>query len=369
MYTQMKGIAKNPEPDFEGLITVLKGEKKPARVHFVELLMDEEIKKTVVEKFFGEKWIPYSPEDQRPYLLQDINFWYSMGYDYIRVVGGGRVTLNWQRNIREAGDTAAISRGERVWVEEGTGVISSWDDFEKYPWPDTKKIDYSPYEFSSKNLPEGMKMMVCPSDGIFEVVSESLLGMEGMSYLLLDDPKLVREVFRKVGEIIFAFYENVVELENIGGFFQGDDMGYKTSTIVSPVVLKEMVLPWHKKFAELAHRYNKMYWLHCCGNVSALMDDFINDVKIDAFHSFQDVIIPVGEFMKKYPEVAALGGIDVNNLGRMEDEELRRYVRDTLNQCMPGRYALGSGNSIANYIPVENYFTMLDEGLRWKSGE
>ena len=30
-----------------------------------------------------------------------------------------------------------------------------------------------------------------------------------------------------------------------------------------------------------------------------------------------------------------------------------------------GGYALGSGNSIANYVPVENYLAMLDEGLNY----
>ena len=41
-------------------------------------------------------------------------------------------------------------------------------------------------------------------------------------------------------------------------------------------------------------------------------------------------------------------------------------MRETLDECMPGRYALGSGNTIENYIPVENYLAMLEEGLRWK---
>ena len=55
----------------------------------------------------------------------------------------------------------------------------------------------------------------------------------------------------------------------------------------------------------------------------------------------------------------------MDKLGRMNESELRNYVRGILDECMPGRYALGSGNSIANYIPVENYFAMLDEGLNW----
>ena len=144
-------------------------------------------------------------------------------------------------------------------------------------------------------------------------------------------------------------------------------MGFNTSTIVSPEVLRKLVLPWHKRFASLAHEYGKMYWLHCCGNVLTLMEDFIEDVKIDAFHSFQDAIIPVREFKKRYGDrIATLGGVDVDKLCRLDERSLREYVRNVLDECMPDRYALGSGNSIANYVPVKNYLIMLDEGVKWE---
>ena len=94
--------------------------------------------------------------------------------------------------------------------------------------------------------------------------------------------------------------------------------------------------------------------------------DLIEDVKIDAFHSFQDVIIPIGRFMERYGDrIAGFGGVDMDCLARMEEDELRQYVRSILDDCMPGRFALGSGNTVANYIPVDNYLAMLDEARRW----
>ena len=359
----LKVPLKSPEPDFEGFKRVIKGERKAKRVYFVELLFDQEIIDFIIKNFLGEEPITLSSKTKEDFLKQQINFWQRMGYDYIRVSGG----LEFPGKDRKTEDTALLSRKERSWVEEGKGVINSWEDLEKYPWPDINKVEYSSYEFVSKNLPEGMKMMVCPSSGIFEISSENLLGFEGMSYLLYENPLLVEAVFNKVRETIYNFYKNIVELEGVEGFFQGDDMGFTTSTIVSPRLLRKLVLPWHKRFASLAHKYNKMYWLHCCGNVLSLMEDFIEDVKIDAFHSFQDVIIPVGEFKRKYGErVAVFGGVDVDKLCRLEENNLRKYVRRILEECMPYRYALGSGNSIANYVPVKNYLIMLDEGLRWK---
>ena len=82
---------------------------------------------------------------------------------------------------------------------------------------------------------------------------------------------------------------------------------------------------------------------------------------------YQDTIIPVTEFKKRYGnKVATLGGVDMDKLCRLDEESLRKYIRGTLDECMPNRYALGSGNSIVNYMPVKNYLIMLDEGLKWK---
>ena len=57
----------------------------------------------------------------------------------------------------------------------------------------------------------------------------------------------------------------------------------------------------------------------------------------------------------------------MDKLARLDEASLREYVRDTLERCMPGgMFALGSGNTIANYIPLRNYFAMLDESRRWR---
>ena len=120
----------------------------------------------------------------------------------------------------------------------------------------------------------------------------------------------------------------------------------------------------------MAHEQDKMFWLDSCGNILEIMEDLIEDVGIDAFHSFQDVIIPVAEFKKRYQDrIATLGGIDVDKLVRLDESNLRKYTRKILDECMlGGRYALGSANSITNYVPIKNYLAMLEEGLRWGKG-
>ena len=62
---------------------------------------------------------------------------------------------------------------------------------------------------------------------------------------------------------------------------------------------------------------------------------------------------------------APAGSADWCKQDSVEEDELRAYVREILDECMPHRFALGSGNTVANYIPVRNYLAMLDEARQW----
>jgi len=368
----MKVPLKHPNPDIENFKEIILKRKPPERVPFIEIHIDKEIIEYLAQHKLGIKWIEPLPEDreiQRVCLKNYIKCWYHLGYDYVKLGKEFRFSgsLSFSSMTRKGKDTAILPRKERQWVEESKGVISSWEDFEKYPWPSLERLDLWPYEYVSKNLPEGMGIFVSPGLGIFEVGLNELFGYENLCYLLYDDPELVKAVFDRVGELIYGYYKKIVGLEKLAGFFQGDDMGFKTSTLIAPESLREYILPWHKKIAKLAHDYGVLYLFHGCGNLEPIMEDLIEDVKIDAKHSFEDEIMPVTHFKKKYGDrVAVLGGVDVDKLCRMEEKQLRQYVSNILDECMQdGGYALGSGNSIANYIPVKNFLVMLDEGIKW----
>jgi len=391
---------KNPSPNFQQFKKVLKGEKEIERVHFAEITIDREVMEYITEKMMGKKLfyleaeeirrkkinefkqgqniVLLTDEEEKLYIKRSVEFYYRMGYDYFPDMRPHRYLISMiMPKVRMAKDTALLPRkggyydsskkeGSREWVEEGTGVITSWEDFERFPWERLKLNLENYYKFLDKNLPEGMKIMVIGS--LYEPVLERLLGYEGLFYFLYDQPNLVKQVFNKWGKVVYDFYKNVIPREIIGGIFHADDLGHKTGTMISPDVLRKFLFPWLKKYSSLAHEYGKMFWLHSCGNVLEVMKDLIENVGIDAFHSFQDVIISVAEFKKRYGDkIGVLGGVDVDKLARLNEEEIRKYVRSILDECIPGgRYALGSGNSIANYIPVKNYLAMLEEGLKWR---
>lgn len=116
----------------------------------------------------------------------------------------------------------------------------------------------------------------------------------------------------------------------------------------------------------MAHAAGRLNVLHSCGNLEEIMLALVDDVRIDGRHSFEDAIEPVDSIYRRWGgKVAILGGLDVDLLCRSSEPAIRRRVRQILDACLPGRYALGSGNSVANYVPPDNYLVMLDEGRRY----
>lgn len=215
---------KNPQPNIENLVKILKGESIPSRGILMEYLVDEEIRQKISTDLLGVSWVePSEDKDtQRKYLENYIQFWYRMGYDSFMFYNTGFTA----RKRREAQDTASLSRGTRQWAEEGRGVITSWKDFEHYKWPQITDFDFFPYKFINDHLPEGMGFAVTFGGGVLENVTW-LMGYETLSYALYDDPDLVEALFDKVGSTIHEFYRQIVDLPSIYAFFQGDDMGFR----------------------------------------------------------------------------------------------------------------------------------------------
>ncbi|MCX7917785.1 MAG: uroporphyrinogen decarboxylase family protein, partial [bacterium] len=102
-------------------------------------------------------------------------------------------------------------------------------------------------------------------------------------------------------------------------------------------------------------------------NVEPLMQYLIEEVKIDAKHSFEDEVMPVWEFKEKFGNrIGIIGGVDVGKLCVLSKDNLREYIRKILEKCSGPGYILGSGNSITNYVPPKNFLIMLEEGYNFK---
>ncbi|GAI76335.1 unnamed protein product, partial [marine sediment metagenome] len=248
------------------------------------------------------------------------------------------------------------------------GPITNWESFENYPWPDPDKAGARSLEWYERSLPDDMCIIGSGGFAHFAEYLTWLMGYESLCYALYDQRDLVKAIGDRLTAIFDAVIRKFLTFNRVKIIMGSDDMGFRSGTLISPDDLREFVLPGHKQMATLSHQAGRPYILHSCGNLHAVMDDLIDDVGIDGKHSFEDTIEDVRLLKDTYGrQISLLGGIDVDFLCRAGDEQIRERVRDTLVCCQPGGgYCLGTGNSVANYIPVKNYLTMLDEGRRFK---
>ncbi len=354
-----------PDPDFHRLLNALNRQGDPERVVWLELFADPEIMGAILEETpFPTRDKIKDRETLRWWMDQKIQFWYQLGYDAFGM--GPNLTFPGMISL-EARDSAALSRGNRTWVNENAGMITNWEEFENYPWPLFTDVDFYPFEYAARCLPEGMAI-IAECSGILEPVMW-LMGYETFAVAIYDQPDLVEAIFNRLSEIYLPLARALVEADRIIALWMGDDMGFKTSTMVSPKHLRKYVFPVQKQISEIAHAKGIPFLLHSCGELDMIMQDLIEDVHIDAKHSFEDAIEPVERFHNRFGKrIAVIGGVDMDILARGTEAQVRARTRQILKACASsGSYILGSGNSIANYIPPRNYLAMLDEGYKYNT--
>ncbi|MBA4408937.1 MAG: uroporphyrinogen decarboxylase family protein [Bacteroidota bacterium] len=337
-------IARKYPADFHQLEKVL-CRQKPDRPVLFEYFMNGDLISLINGEPFAEL---NNPADQ---IKAIISFFHKTGYDYATIPSRYFGAFSFENTEHEKKATVSLNEGS---------AITDWKSFESYNWPNPEKGDFELLNHLATELNEGMKFIVSAPGGVLENVID-LVGFERLCFMIYEDEELTGKIFDEVGSRLLRFYEICSALDSVGALIVNDDWGFKTQTMLSPEMLRQFVFPWHKKIVELIHQNKKYAILHSCGNLMDVIDDVVNDMKYDAKHSFEDIILPVEQAYKLWHDrIAILGGIDMDFLVRSSPETIKVRCRKMLEATGSKAYALGSGNSIPTYVPIENYLAMIE---------
>ena len=339
------------KPDIENLYKVLRREK-PDRTVLFELFLNDSLHKTLTGRELSKTAV-WAGLD---HLKLIIDAYAAAGYDYTWTKGSD-FSFPVDREKQDGKSSVSLNEGCR---------ITDWESFESYKWQDPENCDYSMLSEISNYLPDGMKLMIMSPGGVLENAI-SLAGYENLCTFLFEEPELVKAIFDNVGRRLLKHYEIAFSFDCIGLVMANDDWGFKTQTFLSHNHMREYVFPWYKKIVAAAHSRKLPVILHSCGHFAPIMDDIIDTIGFDGRHSYEDTITPVEEAYEKWHDrIAIIGGMDVNFLVQSAEEAIAARVRKMLDRASDkGAYALGSGNSIPEYIPREKYFAMINAALNY----
>ena len=299
-----------------------------------------------MERISGGK-LAFNFKDGAQNLRTVMKAFHRAGYDYMVALPWLFKAMKFEGKSRKHDQSVGMAHD---------GVIVDRSSFESFDWPDPEETDWDALQRITPDLPDGMKVIVCGPGGVLETLT-SLMGFEELCMVLNDDPDLLHEITDAIGSRILKYYAEALQHSCVGAVIVNDDWGFKTQPFLAPEQMREFITPWHRKMVELIHQARRPAIIHSCGNLKLLWDDIIDDLKFDGKHSYEDTILPVEEAYKTYgTRIAILGGIDIDFLCRSTPGEIRRRCTAILEQTMPrGGYALGSGNSIADYVPAANF--------------
>jgi len=335
-------------PDFGNLLAVL-SRSKPARPTLFEFFLNGRLYRKLTADTIPD------PDRVTEEMLR-MQAFRGAGYDYatVRLPGFGFAA----GEVRTA-STRSLNEG---------AVITDRASFDAYEWPDPRDARYDVLDALAAALPAGMKLIVCTPGGVLENVVK-LVGFENLCFMTVDDETLVFDVFEAVGSRLVRFYEHCVSHEAVGAVIGNDDWGFKSQTMLPPEQLRRFVFPWHKQIVRTAHAAGKPAVLHSCGQLQAVMDDIIDDMGYDGKHSYEDAIQPVEEAYDQYHDrIAILGGIDVDFVCRSTPEAVHKRAEKMLARAeRDGAYALGTGNSVPDYVPDEQYFSLISAALEQRA--
>ena len=329
------------KPDFERNTLKVLQKGIPERPCLFDLFLNP----TYYLRLSGRKEWPQDPVEQMRTIAEAMA---AAGYDYASVHASD---FYFPTKPREYTGTVSINDG---------CVITDWESFEKYQWMDAGKADYSRLEKIAQYLPEGQKLMVYGPNGMLENTI-GLVGYENLCIMVHEEPELVKEITDRVGQSLVTYYEIAAQSDAVGIIVSNDDWGFNTQTFLSPAHMREYIFPWHKKIVEIAHKNNKPCVLHSCGYFGDVIEDIIEELKFDGRHSYEDNIIPVEKAYDQYGgRIAILGGMDMDMMTRADPDTIYRRSRAMVERSREkGGYALGTGNSVPQYIPFENYMAMV----------
>jgi hypothetical protein len=200
-----------------------------------------------------------------------------------------------------------------------------------------------------------------PVYGSMIEVSEVLTRLVGQANAMLwmaESPERMGAVINRIGAhcLECAEAEIAAAAGRLDGFVIWGDVAYKKCTFMSPTYWREYFKPWVARMTELAHRNGLPVIYHGCGNVKAILEDYIG-MGIDAYNPLEAKAgLDAVALRRQYGHrIAWCGNSDVTVWEKGDPQAVRREVLRKLNAAKGGGYIFQSDHSVSSAVSGRTY--------------
>lgn len=276
---------------------------------------------------------------------------------YLKVLSDGtRENLwGWRTKIMKT------PRGDEEQFCEYKLQNASFEELKKYRWPNPDWFDFS--EFNQMLRPYNRFSVMASGASVFQHATY----LRGMDTFLMDlalHPEIASYMMDKYTSFYLAYFDRMFSAAKgqIDIFRVADDVAMQTGLIISPGMFDQFVAPGLDKLIDLAHSHNIKFMLHSCGDVTPLIDQFV-ELGVDILDPIQVTAsnMDLESLLKKYRGRLCLhGGIDTQqflpNATPKQVKEKVEYIRNLVGSS--GGYILSTSHVLEGDVPLENILTL-----------
>lgn len=171
-------------------------------------------------------------------------------------------------------------------------------------------------------------------------------------------PERMGKVITRIGQFYIECAKAQIHAAKglLDGFVIWGDVAYKNNMFFSPDYWRQYFKPTVKAIADYAHMQGLMVIYHGCGNVNAILPDFI-EIGIDALNPLEAKAgLDAVDLRRRYGHKLGICGNSNIQIWESGDKEaIRREVLRKLNAAKGGGYIFQSDHSVASDVSGRTY--------------
>jgi uroporphyrinogen-III decarboxylase len=185
-----------------------------------------------------------------------------------------------------------------------------------------------------------------------------LIGPQNHMLWMALEPERFGKVLDRVGQFYLDCAKAAIDAAApwLDGFVIWGDVAYKKGTFMRPDYWRRYYKPWVKAIVDHAHAHGLDVIYHGCGNVQAILADFI-EIGVDAYNPLE---VKAGmdalDLRRRFGHrMGICGNSDIQVWEKGDRGEIRREVLRKLNAARGGGFIFQSDHSVSSAVSGQTY--------------